>query len=63
MKLRITDVPNLETTKNFHGLYATRNHFPLIARILMSSIFIWSGISKIMNPLTSRGDNRFKKNR
>ena len=51
MKLRITDVPNVEIANNRRGLYATRNHFPLLARILMSSIFIWSGISKIINPV------------
>ena len=51
MKLRITDIPNIDTPNNLHGLHATRNQFPLIARILMSSLFIWSGISKIMNPV------------
>ena len=51
MKLKITDVPNVEIANNRPGLYATRNHFPLLARILMSSIFIWSGISKIINPV------------
>ena len=52
MKLRITDVdvPNIEVT-NRNGLYATRNHFPWLSRILMSAIFIWSGIGKIMNPV------------
>lgn len=51
MKLRITDVDvsNVEVTNNRNGLYATRNHFPLLSRILMSAIFIWSGIGKIMN--------------
>ena len=51
MKLKITDVPDLEASNNRHGLYATRNQFPLIARILMSSLFIWSGMGKIMNPV------------
>ena len=52
MKLRITDVdvPDIEVT-NRNGLYATRNHFPWLSRILMSAIFIWSGIGKIMNPV------------
>ena len=49
MKLRITDVPNIDVTNNSNGLYATRNQIPLLSRILMSAIFIWSGISKIMN--------------
>ena len=33
------------------GLYATRNHFPLIARVLLSAIFIKAGIDKIMHPV------------
>lgn len=32
------------------GLYATRNHIPLIARILLSALFILSGINKILHP-------------
>ena len=51
MKLRITDVQNLEATNNREGLYVTRNQIPLLSRIFMSAIFIWSGISKIMNPV------------
>ena len=51
MKSRITDVPNLRAANNRHGLYATHNQIPLLSRILMSAIFIWSGISKIMNPI------------
>lgn len=50
MKLRINDIQNLEAPSNRNGLYATRNQLPLLARILMSTIFIWSGITKIMNP-------------
>lgn len=51
MKLKVTDVPNVEVQNTRNGLYATRNQFPLLARILMSTIFIWSGIGKIMNPV------------
>ena len=51
MKLKITEVPNRELHNTRNGLYATRNHFPLVARIFISTIFIWSGIGKIMNPV------------
>lgn len=30
------------------GLYATRNTLPLIARILLSALFLWSGVNKIL---------------
>ncbi|MGB3491604.1 MAG: DoxX family protein [Elainellaceae cyanobacterium] len=33
------------------GLHATRNHIPLIARILLSALFLWSGVSKILAPV------------
>lgn len=36
------------------GLYATRNHIPLIARILLSALFIWSGINKILHPVATQ---------
>ena len=49
MKLRINGIHNLEAQNTRNGLYVTRNQFPLLARILMSTIFIWSGIGKIMN--------------
>jgi putative oxidoreductase len=32
------------------GLYATRNFLPLIARILLVAIFLWSGVNKILHP-------------
>lgn len=32
------------------GLYATRNILPLIARILLVAIFLWSGVNKILHP-------------
>ncbi|HEY9659805.1 MAG TPA: DoxX family protein [Allocoleopsis sp.] len=32
------------------GLYATRNILPLIARILLAAIFLWSGVNKILQP-------------
>ncbi len=32
------------------GLYATRNLLPLIARILLVAIFLWSGMNKILHP-------------
>ena len=51
MKLRITDLSSLEVNHKRNGLYVTRNQFPLLSRILISAIFIWSGIGKIMNPI------------
>jgi putative oxidoreductase len=36
------------------GFYATRNHIPLIARILLSAIFLWSGVGKILNPAATQ---------
>lgn len=58
MKLKILDTPavsieNLETVKPYRetGLYATRNHLSLIARILLSSLFLKSGIDKILHPI------------
>lgn len=32
------------------GLYVTRNILPLIARILLVAIFLWSGVNKILHP-------------
>ena len=32
------------------GLYASRNILPLIARILLVAIFLWSGVNKILHP-------------
>lgn len=32
------------------GPYVTRNYIPLIARILLSAIFLWSGVNKIFDP-------------
>lgn len=54
MNPRITDVVDEELHSRSNGLYATRNHFPLLARILMSAIFIWSGVGKIMNPVETQ---------
>lgn len=35
---------------NDSDLYATRHYLPLIARILLSSLFLWSGVNKILHP-------------
>ncbi|MGK7936493.1 MAG: DoxX family protein [Xenococcaceae cyanobacterium] len=55
MRPKIIDTSALnEDGKKFHSrteIYATRNHFPLIARIFLSILFISTGISKIMNPV------------
>ena len=55
MKVRIInstpDATALETQRaNKTGLYATRNHLPLIARILLSALFLWSGANKVLHP-------------
>lgn len=36
------------------GLYATRNHIPLIARILLAGLFLWSGVNKILQPAATQ---------
>jgi len=53
MKIRIlnsvtTVSPSEKPKTNNTELHATRNHIPLIARILLSALFIVSGINKIM---------------
>ncbi|MBD2461916.1 DoxX family protein [Oscillatoria sp. FACHB-1407] len=54
-------IPNSESTTESsttatvdRGLYATRNHIPLIARILLSALFLVSGINKILNPAATQ---------
>ncbi len=39
-----------EQASSTAGLYATRNLLPLIARILLVAIFLWSGVNKILHP-------------
>lgn len=51
MKLRIVDTtPSLPATpakaERETGLYATRNHIPLIARIVLSALFLWFGVNQ-----------------
>lgn len=46
MRIRVSDIPPSPAAT---GLYATRNHVPLVARILLSGLFLWSGVSKIFN--------------
>lgn len=36
------------------GLHATRNTIPLIARILLSVLFLWSGINKMIHPVDTQ---------
>jgi putative oxidoreductase len=53
MKIRIIDSSARSTASEAPhqtGLHATRNHLPLIARILLSALFLWSGISKALHP-------------
>lgn len=46
-----TQATNLQPQKPYNtGLHTTRNYLPLIARILLSSLFLWSGFNKILHP-------------
>lgn len=48
MKIRVTDSPDSPSEPpHTAGLQATRNHLPLISRILLSVLFLWSGVGKI----------------
>lgn len=51
MKVRIIDdhSSTINPERNT-GLHATRNHIPLIARVLLSALFLWSGVNKILHP-------------
>lgn len=40
----------IEQRSSTTGLYTTRNILPLIARILLVAIFLWSGVNKILHP-------------
>lgn len=51
MKIRVlAAAPTAQPQPSHTGLYATRNHIPLIARILLSALFILSGVNKILHP-------------
>lgn len=59
MKIRIhsstpTATSEHPTSSGAAGLHATRNHIPLIARILLSALFLWSGLGKILHPGTTQ---------
>ena len=46
----------LENTSNGRdrGLYTSKNVISLIARILLSALFLWSAFNKIMNPAATQ---------
>ncbi len=50
MKLHTSDSTSQSPSETSQGWYATRNHIPLIARILLSAMFLWSGVQKILHP-------------
>lgn len=59
MKVRILSSTSSATVSetqqgNNTGLYATRNHIPLLARILLSTLFLWSGVNKILHPVMTQ---------
>lgn len=50
MKPQISEDSTPSTSPRDAGLYATRNTLPLLARLLMSAIFLMSAINKISDP-------------
>lgn len=60
MKVRIlasSSDPNLDVQrrgKNSRGYSNSRNIIPLISRVLLSALFIMSGINKILNPVATQ---------
>ena len=52
MKVRILNATSTRAMQNStdSGLYATRNTIPLIARLCLAALFLWSGIGKILDP-------------
>lgn len=52
MKVRIVNTSSTPTMENStdRGLHATRNYIPLIARLCLALLFLWSGIGKILDP-------------
>ncbi len=49
MRTNTTDPENSINGRD-RSLYTSKNVISLIARILLSALFIWSGINKILNP-------------
>ncbi len=49
MRTNTTDPENRINGRD-RSLYTSKNVISLIARILLSALFIWSGINKILNP-------------
>ncbi len=49
MRTKTTDPENTIDGRD-RSLYTSKNVISLIARILLSAIFIWSGVNKILNP-------------
>lgn len=51
MQIRIR---NTAPTPIDRGLSITRNTLPLIARVLLSALFLWSGVNKILHPIATQ---------
>lgn len=49
MRTNTTDPENSINGRD-RSLYTSKNVISLIARILLSALFVWSGINKILNP-------------
>ena len=57
MRLKITDPYSAEKRQESYSrtkLQATRHQFPLLARLLISTLFIWAGINKILHPVATQ---------
>ena len=48
-----TDVKDKDD-RRYKQLYKVNHYLSLLARIFLSTIFLWSGINKIMNPLATQ---------
>lgn len=48
------DTTNIRDRGDRQRLYTFDNYLSLLARIFISAIFIWSGINKIINPISTQ---------
>lgn len=51
MRMKTSEPENSINERNYEeGYYTSKNIISLVARILLSALFLWSGINKILNP-------------
>ena len=48
------DINNIKDKEDRHKLSGIDNYLTLLARICLSTIFLWSGINKIINPVATQ---------